>query len=152
MEHDFNDAALRGMLNERVKLAEHIQEVTEQMRALEQAIAERKRMFMSVQEQATDIPVTRDEYLGIKLRDAARNYLAKRGGGPVKLAKIGADLLIGGVKLGTSKRKPGHHVSIMATSGKNRDIFVFDKESQTVSLQRGAVTPKPPGRVRGTKP
>lgn len=145
MEHDFDDDALRGMLNEKVKLLG-------KMRTLEQAIAERRSVLMSGQPQPIDKPVEVGRYAGLKLKNALQNYLAERGGGPISLAKAGADLQAGGINYGPSERTPAHHISVMASSGKNRDIFIVDKATKTVSLARGAVTPKPPGRARGPKP
>jgi hypothetical protein len=132
MEHDFNDAALRGMLNERVNLLE-------QLRTFELVIAERRRFVVGGKAPSTDKQVERGRYEGMKLKNALHNYLAERGGGPISLAKAGADLLVGGVKYGTgtSNRTPAHHISVMASSGKNRDIFVVHKETKTVSLLEG---------------
>jgi hypothetical protein len=130
MEHDFNDAALRGMLNEKVNLLE-------QLRILELALAERRRFVVGGKAPSTDKQVERGRYEGMKLKNALHNYLAERGGGPISLAKAGADLLVGGINYGPSKRSPEHHLSVMAASGKNRDIFVVDKETKTVSLLEG---------------
>lgn len=145
MTNDLNDPALRGLLRERDIIH---QEMTKQLQTLDEEIARRRHALMnldSTNETAATIP--RKQWVRFSTADALETYLEERGGGPIKLDQVAADLAVAGVKL---SKKPGReiqNIKITLSAAGNHKRFAYDESTDTVSLVR-ATTPKPPARAR----
>src|ERR1700738_516437 len=97
MEHT-DDAVLETLINARNLLA---QEYARKLQEFDSTIADRKRKLLeTTPREQGDIPVRPREFKGIKTTHALISYLTARGGGPVKIKKIAADLAFGEAKMG----------------------------------------------------
>lgn len=132
-----NDFILKMYMDNRAELMAQVHKI-------EQLIAERKAELMSSTQVDTDKKVRPGQYVGLKIADALENYLSERGGGPIKIDKIAADLAVAGVKLGQLERHQ-RNIKIMIASAAGIGRFELDDATDAVTLVRG---PAPPQLVK----